>query len=63
MTDRDLAIIFTTFFILFFILFMTIPYLLTLRFAPPLARLEHGSEQAPAIEVTVAHSPLQFICR
>ncbi len=45
------------------VLTMTTAYLLFLRFAPPLARLEHRSEQAPAIEVTVAHSPLAFIYR
>ncbi len=45
------------------VLTMTTAYLLTLRFAPPLARLEHRSVRAPAIEVTVAHSPLAFIYR
>ncbi len=51
---------FAIMFLVFFVLTMMTAYLLTLRFAPPLARLEHRSVRAPAIEVTVTHSLLAF---
>ena len=63
MTDSDIAILFTIFLFVGVILLLTTAYLLTLRFAPPLARLERRRQQSPAIEVTVAHSPLAFIYR
>ncbi len=59
----SIQMFFAIVFLVTFVLTMTTAYLLTLRFSPPLARLEHGSEQAPAIEVTVALSPLAFLYR
>ncbi len=59
----SLQIFFAIVFLVTFVLTMTTVYLLTLRFAPPLARLDRRRQQSPAIELTVAHSPLAFIYR